>query len=537
MPTVPKYNQEVSQDRFDVPVPHFATPVKEAYTGVADANVEATAKLSQVAIGIADKIEQENIWKEQAQMYDDREKLANHATDLMTSSEMKKITDDDGNEYEVQSGILNRQGKAAQGSGAEFQQNISPMRDEMLAKYKHPKVQREAARMFDSIVSQGYRQASMHESSQIREATANSFLSSSLNEVKTATQAGNPDDLMGSMEHIHDSYMKYGAFKGMSPEEIQKGVSPMYAKAAENSAMNILRSTGSLDAAMLQLDTVKNLIPDDYEKIAEGLTRHDDYMTREVERQDKTQKLQSQFGMIADFAIPGNTPPTELDINNMVRSGKADVEFAADFSSAMKAFQEQKTSPKNTDELPYSLGVKDDEQTVAFASSMKSIMESSSNEDVMKVLQGSMKLAGQNKFSEDKMKITMFYALSRGALLDSSSQDIKRVNPDLTKLDGSVQSLMDFQEKSGGMDHQIYADFFEALSKNASPKDAAEQAQKDAVIRINPKMANYDEIPTGFVGRDQSLFLGKPAKGPGEMIYKDGQFIPNPAWKQKREKK
>ena len=525
MPVVPRANYDVGQDRFDVPVPKFATPVKAAYTGVADANVEAAAGLSKVVTNLADKIEQENIWREQAQIYDDREKLANHATDLMTSSETKKITDSEGNEFEVQAGILNRQGKLAQGSSDEFQQNISPMRDEMLAKYRHPKVQREAARMFDSIVSQGYRQASMHESAQIKEATASSFLSSSINEVKTATQAGNPDDLMGSMEHIHDSYMKYGAFKGLSPEEIQRGVSPMYAKAAENSAMNVLRSTGDLNAAMLQLDTVKTLIPDDYEKIAEGLTRHDDYMSREVDRQGRLNKINSQFGMIADFATPGAQPPTKLDVENMVKSGKVDVEFASDYNSAIKAFDEQRAAPKvdkkgklipDSGEVPLSLGIKDSEENIAFASTMKNIMASSSKEEVTTVLQQAMKLAGQNKFSEDKMKLTMFYALQRGNMLNDGMDVARTVSPELSKLDGGVQSLMDFQMKAGGIDSQLYSDFFDALSKNSSPKDAAELAKTNAVLRIDPSVANWDNIPTSI---KRSPMTSAVTFKPGTKVY------------------
>ena len=543
MPVVPITHQEVQQQSFDVPVPHFAMPVKEAYTGVADANVEGAAKINQLVQGLGDKVVQNNMWQEQARMYDDREKLANNITDLMTNSGAQDITDANGVTRKVPIGYLNQSGFDTQENGGSkgMQEKMMQMRDELVDKYQMPQLKRQAARMFDNIVATGYRQAAMHEAQQVKDATAKTFLTSSMNEVHNATMQSTPDDLMNSMEHIHESYMKYGAYKGMSPDEITAGISPLYAKAAQNSALNILQSpNGTLEAAQAQLETVRPLIqPDDFNKINETLESKNKVMLAAVDRNDKIQKINNQFGMISDLATPGATPPTPLDVENMVKSGKVNLSFATDYNAAMKAFDEQRAAPKvdkkgklipNGGEVPYSLGVKDDEENNAFASTMKSIMASSDKEGLTSVLQQAMKEAGSGKFSEDKMKITMFYALQRSNMLDDGMGIARTVNPELSKLDGGVQSLMDFQQKAGGMDHQLYSDFFDALGKNASPKDAAESAKTNAVLRADPSVSTWNNTPISI---KKSALTSAVMFKPGVKVYpharlREGGNAPSP---------
>ena len=514
MPMVPVTNRQVLPEAFDVPSPRMPTPVKEAYTGVADANVENAAKLNQMAGNIADKVVQNNLWQEQARIYDSREKLANDITGIMSSSELQTIKDKEGKEYQVPSGILNRQGFAAQGSASEYMSKVAPLREQYLSQFKMPQLKAQAARQFDSLVSQGYRQVQQHESTQVRDGVAKTFIDSSLNEVKNATTKGTPDDLMDSMEHIHESYMKYGAFKGLSPEEIQTGVTPMYAKAAENSAMNVLRSSGNLDLAMNQLDAVKTLIPNDYQKISEQLTRHNDIMVRQVEHQDLVKKVDTEFGIISDFAMPGATPPTVLEIEHMAASGAVRNEFAADYSEAMKAFEKEKGKPLGKN-LPASLNLKDQsEQMASFGSYMKNIMESQDKDGVITVLRGAMKSAAQRKLSEDKLKITMFYALQRGNMLESAGKTMEGISKDLSNLDSSVKALNDFHVKSGGMDQQLYGDFFNALNNGANPKESLESAKRSAAIRNNP-----DIVSTPVTGKTMIDKYGNRA-----MVFPDGHI-------------
>ena len=204
---------------------------------------------------------------------------------------------------------------------------------------------------------------------------------------------------------------------------------------------------------------------------------------------------------------PGAQPPTTLDVENMVKSGKAYLSFATDYNAAMKAFEIERAKPVTDDKgkmipesnrIPISLAVNRDQENQAFASTMKSIMASSSKEEVTNVLQQAMKLAGSGKFSEDKMKLTMFYALQRGNMLDDGMGIARTVNPELSKLDGGVQSLMDFQTKAGGMDKQLYSDFFDALNNKASPKDASDLAKTNAVLRADPAVSTWDNTPTSI---------------------------------------
>lgn len=490
MPSVPLVDQNVEQQGFLVPTPKFATPVKEAYTGIADANAEGSAKLSAMAQGVADKVVQNNLWQEQAKIYDSREKLATDITGIMSSSEMQTIKDADGKEYQVPSGILNRMGTNAKGSADDYMARVAPLKEQYVSQFKMPQLRAQASRQFDSLVASGYRQAAQHEATQVREGVSKTFFDSSMNEVKLATQKATPDDLMDSMEHIHDSYLKYGAFKGMSPEEIVAGVTPMYAKAAENSAMNVLRTTGSIDTAMSQLDAVKTLIPNDYEKISESLTRHNDIMTREVKHQANVTKVQNQFGMISDFATPGATPPTQLDVENMVKSGKVDTTFASDYMSAIKAFDKQKDIT-GSDRLPYSLGLKDNSVEMQnFGKTMQSIMSSADGKEMQTVLQGAMKDAAKGNFSQDKLKITMFYALQRGKMLDAIMRDDKPVDPALSKMDGGVKSLMDWQSKSGIQDPTLLSSYLDAVNKGTDPSEAYQKTTQDAGIKHNPAIVS-----------------------------------------------
>ena len=162
MPVVPMVDQNVQQQAYDVPTPRFAQPVEKAYTGMADANVEAAGKVNQIVQGAADKELQLNLWNEQAKVYDAREKLSNDVTDLMTNSEMQTITDADGKQHEIPIGISSRIGYAAQGSGAEFKAKFEAKRNEYLDQFKIPQVRKQAERMFDSLGASGYRMAANH---------------------------------------------------------------------------------------------------------------------------------------------------------------------------------------------------------------------------------------------------------------------------------------------------------------------------------------------------------------------------------------
>ena len=438
---------------------------------------------------------QNNLWQEQARVYDSRERLANDVTDLLTNSNTQKITDANGQEHEISTGYLNRNGYATQldGGSKAVQAKMLAMRDSYLEQFKMPQMRAQAARLFDGVVKTGYQQAAAHEADQVRKATGDTFLASAVNESKNATIANTPETLQQSMAHITESYTRYGAYKGMDPESIQKGVEPLYAKAAQNSALNVLRATGDIDAAHAQLDSVRDLIPNDYEKVNQTIDAQHTIIQRNVERADLIKKVDNEFSIISDLATPGAIPPTVLDIDHMSATGGIRNDFAIAYNGAVKAFEKEKDKSVK-ESIPMSLGVKDSEELDAFGKYIQGVMESEDKDGISKVLTEAMKDSAKGKFSEDKLKITMFYALQRGNMLESAGK--MAANPELNKLDGGMKSLMDWQAKSGIQDPQLMKDYVDAWTQSKDAKGAAQVAQQQAVLRADPTVATFDTIPT-----------------------------------------
>ena len=411
----------------------------------------------------------------------------------MTNTGTQKITDANGQDHDIPVGLLNRQGFAAQGSAEEYKSKAMEMRDGYLSQFKMPQMRAQAARLFDGVVKTGYTQAATHEAEQIRKATGDTFLASAVNESRNATIASTPDSLMQSMAHINESYTRYGAYKGMDPDKIQEGLEPLYAKAAQNSALNVLRSTGDIDAAHAQLDSVKDLIPNDYEKVAQTLDAQNTIIKRNVERADLIKKVDNEFGILNDLATPGATPPTVLDIDHMSATGGIRNDFAIAYNGAVKAFEKEKDKPVK-EGVPMSLGVKDSDEMDAFGKYMKGVMESEDKNGITNVLKDAMNDAAKGKLSEDKLKITMFYALQRGTLLESAGKLVQ--SPELSKLDGGIKSLMDWSVKAGIKDPQLFKDYTDAVKALGDPKAATVQAQQQAVMRADPTVATWDTVPT-----------------------------------------
>jgi len=532
----------VEQEAYEVPVPHFSTPVKEAYTGVADANVEAATQLNKLVGNVSEKVQQNYIWQEQARMYDARERLANNVADLLTNSNTEKITDTQGNSYEVPSGYLNKSEFSAQGISKDYMTKASALRDEYVDSFKNPQLKAQAARLMDTVVDAGYRQVSAHESSQVKAGVYKSFMNSAMNEVHNATLAATPEDLAQSLSHIRDSYTRYGAFQGMSPDEIQAKATPLYAKAVQNAAFNTLVKTNDIDAANSLVYSAKDAIaPDDVNKITEYLSKQHEGIQREIEHQDNVTKINNEFGMIKDFCEPGAQPPSELDVSHMVASGSVHNDFAASYTAALNAFQKEKNEAKPSDELPYSLALhNNDEQMEAFGKHIKSVMMTEDKQGISNVLQDAMKEAAKNKISQDKLKIIMFYGLQRGNVLDAvmkGYEDVKPSDPALLKLDGGMSSLLDWAVKTGIHDPQMYSDYMDAVKKNIEPKDAADAAKKIAVLRVAPSTVMLGNTPTAPIVLDKSSpsrYFSMKTDKPSEFVHENGMIVPNKKHKQER---
>ena len=530
MPYVPLADQNVQRQAYDVPVPKYATPIKEAYTGVADANVQAASDINKIATGFAEKQHQDKLWQEQADVYNSRESLSNDITDILTNSEVRKEVDAYGKEHLISEGLLNRSGDKAAGSTAEYERMASEKRNAYLDKYKNPQMKAQAARLFDSVVSSGYKQVASHEANESKKYIANSFLNDSINTTKNATQARTPEELGQSLEHITDTYTKYGAYSGHDPETITKGLEPMYSKAIQNSAMDTLRDTGSIERANMQIDAHKDLIPNDYNKIKEELVKQNDKAIAEVKKQDVMKKVSNEFNIISDIADPSAPKPTVLDVEHMSMTGAISNDFAALYAPAQKAFEERKkevqdfynltpdeirktqaTNPMDA-EPPASLDLKNKESVKGFSAHMKGVMMSADKDGVTNVLKDAMRDAGSGKLSEDEWKVTVYYSMLRGNYLDLvQDEGQKKSNPELMKLDGGMQEVMNFIDKSSIKGTQPYLDFMDAIKKSATPAEASDIAKKNYVLKTDPTVATWENIPTSIKKSGLTSAISFPA--------------------------
>jgi hypothetical protein len=238
-------------------------------------------------------------------------------------------------------------------------------------------------------------------------------------------------------------------------------------------------------------------------------------MAREVERQDNVKKINNEFGMIQDFATLGATPPTTLDVDHMAASGNVHNDFAVAYSSAVKAFEKEKSKASVNGRLPSALDLKDNSDQMAnFGKYMKGVMESEDKQGISNVLTDAMKDAAKGKFSQDKLKITMFYALQRGNLLDAVMDGVKSVDPALLKIDGGMKSLLEWSVKTGIKDPQLASDYLDAIKNNAEPAQAVQVAIKNSALKNNPTIVS---IPAN--GQTRIDKFGNRA-----IVYPDGHW-------------
>lgn len=508
----------------EVPTPKIATPVQEAYgTGVAAAGVAAGKEVEAGAQSIATRAIQQNLWLEQANLYQSKEDYRNAIQgSLYDNSTTSKITDANGQEHEVPTGVLNRQGFAAQGATAEFDQTSQKLKDQYLSQFTTPRLKAMAARQFDGITSVYRGQVANHEATQIREGTAATFLSSTMNEVKAASGANDEASLNNSISSVQSAYMRYGAFKGMDPETIQKNMSQWTAKAVDNSVTNTLSQSGDLNAAKGLLDTMKDKIGvDDYDKISMKLDKGAESMQRNAVRINDLAQNKNALNILNDVSTQKIdwTKLNDIDNENVPEPFKMAVK------NALQAKLPAGVDVKNLGYIP----TKDKQ----FAEHMADVMSGDNQNQIVTSMSAALNNFGHGKISQQHLNILAKLAVMRGQGLPCKEDAVNghTIDPKQVPIDAGINAINDWQNKTGNSDPSVHGEYLDAVSKGTNPKDAYTQAIKTNVLKNYPNSITLDKTPDAMGSASKGLTsLVKDDKGKPAASFKidsgNGMVVP-----------
>lgn len=510
---VPGAERQDQIDTPEVPTPKTATPVEGAYgTGIAAAQVQAGQQVQSGAVNVAERIIQQNLWTQQANLYQSREDYRNAVQGSLYDSSMTTIKDGNGQEHEVPNGVLNRQGFAAQGATAEFDSKSAALKQQFMSQFTTPRMQAMAARQFDGITSVYRGQVAEHEANQIKDATAGTFLSSTMNEVKAASSVDNTDGLNTSITNTQNAYMHYGAFKGLDPETIQKNMNQWTAKAIDNSVTNTLATSGNLDKAQSLLDSVQGRIGvDDYNNISNKLTKGYETMQRTATRMQDITQNKNAMNVLTGISS-GQLDWSKLnDIDNM--------QVPEPFKMAVKTAL-QSNLPANVDEknLGY-VPVKDQQ----FAQHMSEVMAGTNQNEIVNSMTDALNNYGHGKISQTDLNIVAKLAVMRGQSLPCKEDQAtgQTIDPKQVPVDAGINAINAMQAKSGNIDSSMHSQYLNAVASGTDPKDALSAAVKTNVLKNYPNAITLDKTPDTVGSASQGLTSMIPDdKGKPEAAYK-----------------
>ena len=494
---VPEAQQQVGYDTPQVPTPQFARPTPDTFgANVAEATARGGQQIQQIGEGLQNHIIQMNLWREQSDLYNAREDFRNKLEDSLYNTGTQTVKDAQGNEHQVPVGIANRTGFTAQGATAEFTKSAEGMKADYLKQFNNPRVQRQAARMFDGMVS-GYRgQVARHEAQQIQEGTAATFLSATMNETKAAGNSTDPETLQNSIQGVKDSYMRYGAFKGMDPETINKNTSQWTMKAISNAVMHTLSSTTDPDKAKALLDSVKDeLEPNDYDNISKNIDTGAINLQKQATRINDLTQNKNALDLFSGIATKGVDWKDLGDIDTL--NVPEEVKMAV--KTALNAKLPANVSTK-------SLGTVDPKYK-QFASHMADILGGEDQNQVVKTMATALTNFGHGKTSQEEYNILAKLAVMRGNSLPCSedAKDGKTIDPKQVPIDAGAKSLMQFSQQSGLDGSSMFGHYVDAVQKGIDPKTAADDAKRIEVMKQYPQTVGMDEPPNMVLSPDGNI--------------------------------
>lgn len=520
---VPEATRQDQIDVPEVPTPKTATPIQGAYGGdIAAAGAQAGKEVSAGATNVADRIIQQNLWTQQAALYQSREDFRNGIQGIQYDTSMGTIKDANGQEHEVPNGLLNRQGFAAQGATAEFDSKSAALKQQFMSQFTSPRMQAQAARQFDGITSVYRGQVAEHEANQIKDATAGTFLSSTMNEVKAASAVDNTDALNTSITNTQNAYMHYGAFKGLDPETIQKNMGQWTAKAIDNSVTNTLATTGNLDKAQSLLDSVQGRIGvDDYNNISNKLTKGYETMQRTATRMQDITQNKNALNVLTGITTHQIDWSKLNDVDNM----NVPEPFKMAVKNALQANLPANIDEKNLGYVPV--------KSQQFAQHMTDVMNSGNQNEIVSAMTDALNNHGTGKLNQTDLNIVAKLAVMRGQSLPCKEDQAtgQTIDPKQVPIDAGINAINAMQTKSGNIDSSMHSQYIDAVSSGSDPKDALSAAVKTNVLKNYPNALTLDKTPDTVGSASKGLTaMISDEKGKPEASYKidgdSGMIVP-----------
>lgn len=528
---VPQNTQNVTADIGTVPTPKLPTATPEMFgTGVAAAGAQAGKEVESAAAGVADKLIQQKLWSQQAELYQNKENVRVSQQDILHNNRTTMVLDpDSGQKVEIPDGLLDRTGKWAENIEPEYRQRMDAIikqntPDDMLNIMK-----KQYDRNFGSLDSLGHGQVVGYQSQQIKQNVDNSFANSLVNEVKASGDAVTPDVMLSHLSNANEITLKRGAFNGWAPAQIMENQQKTSAQIVANSVTGLVGKGGTIEDAQAMIGAAGNTIsPTDADLISKNAERG---VIAYQKQQEKIQEIKQQgnaLKLIGDVAAGNVGQQNVKDINTMdipdklkssltaaLNSGGMDMKNAPTFIKAgleAGGITQEVTLNSLQDRMRVT------SQNKQFAQHMVDLANSPTQNALVEEMSKVFQSKSDSKITQEQQNIAAQVAVMRGqfAPVNSDAADGKTID---SKAVAPTAGLLSISKFSAGKPNttSLFKDYVGAVSSGMDPVQAHDTAVKNWVLSQYPQAA----------GRDVTAVIdsGTPAKRVIPMNYKPGTKV------------
>jgi hypothetical protein len=478
----------------------------------AEAGEKVGAKVQAGAIDIADRLIQQKMWIQQANLYEDKEGFRADQVDILHNDRMKTVIDPDTNqEIQIPDGLLDRQGKWATGIADEYSQRMtaamqanSPKEPELL------ELNKTRQRLFGSVYAGGLSSVSDWQSRQQKAYVNDTLTASTANAVASGGNVKTIPDLMNVLHEVSDSTMKQGAYAGLPPEEIQKNQQKAYKQTVLNATIGGVTNGMSNDDAQAMLGaTSKFLASEDLNEISDKVEKAAIGYSKAQEKLADIKQQGNNLQFIKDMANGVVGLHNQGSINGLPIDDKLKMAASASINAhpiGLNAQQAQKPEDINIKELQGRMAQNKQflsKQNEIFANHLVALAKAPSSNALVDEAVKIFNSKATGKITQEQQNIAAQLLTMRGQYMPvkADADEGKEPDPNQIAVTAGIKTLTDYGKDKPGFTGLI-KDYTTAMqAPNSDSTQAMTGAMRNHALQLNPKLANIPE--GGITGSDK----------------------------------
>lgn len=513
MARVPVLDQQVGIQAPQASTPRLAGPVPGAFGEGVDEAISGVGKsIENLGSIAAAHIQRQNYWRAQEQVYDLSNKFHVDTQNAMFDDHLKTIKGSDGQDYDVPTGVLNRNGSQAHGATVDFDQTMHGLKAQALSKVQNPYAQKMLDRLIDSEYNSSREQVIKHELTQLNNAAKQTFSASLANQSNQAEIAQDPKSLGTVIDTGIDTVNRMADRTGLDYESKMKQSNAWLSTTMEKAVLGKLKTTGKTDDAMALLDSVKDRIPQEiYDGVSDKVDKAGNILEKQAQRASKEEMVHSRFDLI-----------------NQVANGKINFENSGDVTRQISQKDPELAeaiTKVTTSTGSFSTDKPDDE---AYEELVKNVFNSGNREDVSKFLVSALNSNANGNISRDRLAILVNAATSRAKNIPLQNDDGSPKSPVQNSIDAGLKAAVGWNGQNDKTDPGVYDDYLKGVHSGKGVQESYNEAVKNSMIRKYPELATVPAAPNAAMSASQGLKSFVPGKSDAKANYSisNGAVVP-----------